>query len=332
MKAASIVLSLLIWSGIAACSLQTTPGAPVVTARASPAVTTSSAADLIALTPTATLIPTLEVSSTLVPSSTPTLVPLNLANPAVVVMANNLPGPDDLVLAPDGSIFISDIVDGTIRQLAPDGKLQVILTGLSIPEGLVILPDNSLLVAEQGKNRLVLCNLKTGSMTPFLTLINKTSNEGVDGIFLDDRPSLMPSIIIPDSPNGTVLRASLDGKTLVTIASGFARPTGGWVEPDGSLLVADENGGAIKRIHPDGKVEKLADFLVPDDVVEDPAGNIFVATLGDNAIHVIPAGREQNILLTSGLSGPQGIIFDPAGNLVVTDPGNHRLIKIMIHP
>ena len=30
------------------------------------------------------------------------------------------------------------------------------------------------------------------------------------------------------------------------------------------------------------------------------------------------------------LSSPQGLIFDTDGNLVATDPGNHRLVKILI--
>jgi hypothetical protein len=35
-------------------------------------------------------------------------------------------------------------------------------------------------------------------------------------------------------------------------------------------------------------------------------------------------------VLVAGLSSPQGLALDADGNLVVTDPGHHRLIKIVI--
>ncbi len=103
-----------------------------------------------------------------------------------------------------------------------------------------------------------------------------------------------------------------------------------WVEADGGLLVADETGGTLDRVRPDRTLEKLADLPVPDDVVEDGAGNIFVTTLGDGAIHVLPAATGRDSVLVTGLSSPQGMAFDADGNLVVTDAGHHRLVKVVI--
>src|SRR5512132_2113683 len=87
--------------------------------------------------PTSTTVPVTETFTPL-PSSTPTtsptatLVPLNL-NPQIIVLAENLAEPDDLVLGPDGSIYISDVTDGTIRAYTPAGQLNLILSGLSSP-------------------------------------------------------------------------------------------------------------------------------------------------------------------------------------------------------
>ena len=61
------------------------------------------------------------------------------------------------------------------------------------------------------------------------------------------------------------------------------------------------------------------------------SGNIFVVTLGDDAVHVLTAGTKEDLVLVGGLSNPQGIIFDVGGNLIVTDSGNHRLLKVLIH-
>jgi len=276
---------------------------------------------------TASALPTgapLPVSS---PTSNPTstAAPLIL-NPQVFTLADNLPGPDDLLLAADGSILLSDVSDGTIRQYTPDGRISVVLSGLNEPEGMAFLPDGSLIIAEQGKNRLTRRDPSSGNLTPFLSLQNHTNNLGVDGILWTGS-----ELIVPDSPNGKILSVTPDGLTVRQIAAGFARPTGAWMESTGDLLIADENGDAVFRVSADGTFRKVADFSVPDDVIQDGSGNIFVTTLGDDAIHLLKAQTGEDVILVSGLKDPQGIIFDAGGNLIVADPGNHRLLKVVIH-
>jgi len=258
-------------------------------------------------------------------ASTATLVPLNL-NPQIIILAENFLEPDDLVLAPDGSVYISDVREGTIKQYTPEGQLNLILSGLSAPEGMAFLPDGSLVIAEQGNNRLIRYDFQSKTLLPFLDLPNRTNNLGVDGIIWNGA-----NLIVPDSPNGTVLEVSADGQTVRQLASGLVRPTGAWAEPDGNLLIADEYGNAVIRLHQGGTLEKIADFSIPDDVIKDPNGNIFVVTLGDNAIHVITAQDKADVVLVNGLADPQGIIFDLDGNLIVTDSGHHQLLKVIIH-
>jgi sugar lactone lactonase YvrE len=274
-------------------------------------------------------VPSPTVTATSLPAATltPTAAPI-ITDPQVIVLADHLSDPDDLFLAPDGSIYLSDVGDGTVRRYTDNGGLQLVLSGLDEPEGMVILPDGSLVIAEQGKNRLVRYDPGIQTLSPFLDLTNTTGQDGVDGLAWDARSQ---TIIIPDSPNGTILRLSSDGKSVTQVASGFARPTGAWVEPDGSILVTDENGNSLHRIHPDGSIEKLAALSIPDDVIEDISGNILVVTLGDNAIHLISRDTGRDSILAVRPVDPQGIIFAADGNLVVTDPGNHRLIKLVIH-
>ena len=262
------------------------------------------------------------------PTKTPTLTPTLNSKPALVVLAQNLPSPDDLLLASDGSIYISDVQDQTIKEYSQDRKIQTLLSGLSEPEGMVVLPDGPLIIAEQGTNRLVRYDPTTKILSLFLTLHNTTGQDGVDGIAYDPKTQ---TIIVPDSPNGNVLRVSLDGKTVSEIAHGFARPTGAWVEADGSILVVDENANSLSRIHPNGEIEKLANLPTPDDVIENSNGNIFVNTFGDGAIHLIAANTNHNTILIHGLLDPQGIIFDMDGNLIITDAGHHQLDKLIIH-
>ena len=304
---------ILLMMAFSACSV--VPPAPLPSARA-PILPTSTT---IPATETFTPFPT--PTSTAIPTAT--LAPLNL-NPQVILLAEDFSEPDDLVLAPDGSIYISDVAAGTIKAYTPTGQLNLILSGLSAPEGMAFLPDGSLVIAEQGTNRLIRYDFTTNTLAPFLDLVNHTGDLGVDGIIWDGA-----NLIVPDSPNGTVLEVSADGKTVRQLASGLARPTGAWLEPTGNWLIADEYGNAVFRLHRDGTLEKVAELSIPDDVIADPNGNIFVVTLGDDAVHVLTAN--QDIVLVSGLNNPQGIIFDAGGNLIVTDSGNHRLLRVLIH-
>ena len=317
---------LLACIGLAACAnvtpTATSPTQAIVsgTDTSAPAATQSPTPVIVSITDTVTPLPTASPT----PVSTQTQSPLNL-QPQVVVLASGLPEPDDLLLMPDGSILISDVTDGTIRQYGLDGRLQVVVSGLNEPEGMALAPDGSLIIAEQGNNRLVRYDFTSKTLSPFLDLVNHTNNLGVDNIIGDGT-----ALIVPDSPNGTVLAVSWDGIPVGQLASGLVRPTGAWVEADGNILVVDEYGNAVVRLHADGTLEKVAGFSTPDDVIEDASGNIFVITLGDNAIHVLPAGQGRDVVLVGGLSQPQGMVFDVEGNLVVTDPGHHELIKVIV--
>jgi sugar lactone lactonase YvrE len=275
-------------------------------------------------------LPTL--TGTALPSTTPTQIststPTFPSKPTLVVLAQNLPSPDDLLSAPDGTIYISDVQDQTIKEYTPDKKLQTLISGLSEPEGMVLLPDGFLVIAEQGTNRLVRYDPTTKALTLFLALHNTTGQLGVDGIAFDSNTQ---TIIVPDSPNGTLLRVSLDGKIVGVIAHGFVRPTGAWVEKDGSVLVVDENGNSLSRVRMDGSIQKLAHLLTPDDVIEDDQGNIFVNTLGDGAIHLISTAANQDIILIDGLIDPHGIAIDRDGNLLIADAGHHQLDRLILH-
>ncbi len=108
----------------------------------------------------------------------------------------------------------------------------------------------------------------------------------MDGIARDPATG---DIIVPDSPNGRVLRVSADAKSIRVIATGLVRPAGAAIERDGSIIVADENGNAVPHLRADGRFESLGHFATPDDIAIDSAGNIFVASLGDNSIRKIDA-------------------------------------------
>jgi sugar lactone lactonase YvrE len=250
------------------------------------------------------------------------------------LLVSGLGTPDDIAVASDGTVYIGDESGGKLSAWSPaSGHVMLIASALSHPEGIVAL-EGSLVVCEQGKNQLSRINPSDGSVTLFHALSNTTGNLGVDGLAFDPTN---PSIVVPDSPHGTLLRVSLDGSvaTPIPVTSvgqpPFRRPSGAFVRSDGTLLVADENGGDVALRRSDGTLQTLLTGLNgPDDVVGDDRGNVYVNSVGDGVLHRLQ-GTTHGRLIT-GLEKPHGLAVDLDGNLLVTDLGDGgRLIKVFVH-
>ena len=258
--------------------------------------------------------------------------PASPATPGPQVLAQNLPAPDDLAFDSAGRLLFSDIKAGTVSALKADGSVERIAGGMSAPEGIVVQDDGRILVAEQGRNRVVAIDPQTHAVTQWHAFPNRTGRDGLDGIGpvlagRDASGNLLTTggnVIVPDSPNGVVWRVTADGKTATQIASGMVRPVGAAVDANGRIFVADE-GGALWVLNP-ARV-RFATLPTPDDVLVGRAGHVFVNTLGDNAIHELDdQGHQVNVF--TGIQQPQGIALDRADNLYYTEFNTGRIDRV----
>ena len=274
------------------------------------------------------------------PSPTASASPLGLSacpsTPAPAgpqILAQKLPAPDDLAFDNDGRLLFSDINAGTVSVLKPDGSVERIAGGLSAPEGIVVQDDGHILVAEQGRNRVVAIDPRTHAFSQWRAFPNRTGRGGIDGIGpvlpgRDASGNLLSTggdVIVPDSPNGVVWRVTADGKTATQIASGMTRPAGAGVDANGRIFVADE-GGPVWVLDPAKR--QFATLPTPDDVLVGRGGHIFVNTLADNAIHELDAQGHQVSVLT-GIQQPQGIALDGADNLYFTEFNIGRIDRVV---
>jgi sugar lactone lactonase YvrE len=269
-------------------------------------------------------------------SPSPAPIPGLTVDPSVSVsvVVSGLGTPDDVAVASDGTVYIGDEAGGRLSAWSPaNGRLTLVASALDHPEG-IVARQGLLVVCEQGKNQLSRIDPSDGSVTLFRALSNSTGKLGVDGLAFDPTN---PSIVVPDSPNGTILRVSLDGRsaTSIPVTSArqppFLRPTGAFVRSDGTLLVADEDGGTVVLRQADGTLQTLLTGLsLPDDVLGDDRGNVYVNSVGDGALHRLQGTT--HVKLITGLVAPHGLAFDLDGNLLVTDAGGGgRLIKVFVH-
>ncbi len=247
-------------------------------------------------------------------ATAPRTCPAQAAPGGAQVILSGLAAPDDLAFDAVGRLLFGDIRNGTISRIDSMAPIEQVGAGLQVPEGIVVQADGRLLVAEQGRNRIVLIDPASQAVTLWRAFANRTSKEGIDGIARD---SLTSDVIVPDSPNGILWRVSPDGSTARRIGGGMTRPAGAAVDQQGAVLVADE-GGAVWKFSAPFQQRRLASFPTPDDVVVDHGGNLFINTLGDGAIHMIDPGGRQTVV-ARGLQSPQGLALDGADNIYFTD-------------
>jgi len=239
--------------------------------------------------------------------------------------------PDDLAFDQQGRLLFSDENNGTISRVNADGSVTLLLIDHAGPEGLVVLPEGTIIFAEQETNRIV--SLAPGASAPTLLRVlpgtpsNTTCKHGVDGIALDPTTN---TLIIPDSPIGNVYRMSLDGKTLTLLASGIVRPVGAGVDDQGNVYIADECGNALWRLTTTGKTTRISGFGMPDDVVPDGYGNVLVIDL-QPSIHALIrlnlATGKRETLASQGFIEPQGLVVDAQGNSYVADDYANIIVK-----
>lgn len=263
------------------------------------------------------------------PTPTATLArPASYAPLRIVTKA--LGSPDDLALDPQGRIVFADMGNMGVNRIEVNGTITTLVSGLPDPEGVLVLPDGTIFVSVQGqganKTDAILRIPPGGTPQTFATFTNRTASVGLDSISRDPRTG---DILAADSPNGVVYRISADGKQQTILARGFTRPVDAIVAPDGGVIVADEYGGKVAMIAPDGQVTTLARLSYPDDLAFDLDGTLLVTTLTDNTLRRLnPTTGATLAILATNLHEPQGLAVDAAGNIFLSEETGNAIVEL----
>jgi hypothetical protein len=234
------------------------------------------------------------------------------------LIAHGQGSPDDLVW--DGpTLLVSDIKRGRIGVVA-HGHVRTIVRHLREPEGIVPGPRHSLIVAEQGTNRVLEISLPKGTRTTLAKLPLPAGRTGIDGINAD-RSS---SVFLPDSARGRLYILDLRTHKLSLVGWGMNRPVAAVAWRHG-VVVADEYANTVWRIA--GKRTALAPVPVPDDLAI--VGHHLIATslLGE-VWEVAPHLRMLTSAFKPTTSDPQGLVANGPDAVIVADEARNGIYRL----
>jgi sugar lactone lactonase YvrE len=215
--------------------------------------------------------------------------------------------PQGLAVLPDGNIVVADTNNGRIRLVTPAGVVTTLATGFSYPQGVAVIPSTGV-------------------------------------------------VVVADTNNNLLGLVTYPGGVVTTLATGLSSPTGVAVLSDGNIVVADKDNHRIRLVTPLGVVTTLAgsgsaafadgtgaaaSFNQPRGVAVIPSTNtIVVAEAFNHRIRLVTyPGGVVTTLAGSGSAAfadgtgtaasfnqPHGVTVIPStGVIVVADVNNHRI-------
>ena len=211
-----------------------------------------------------------------------------------------------------GNLYVTDIPFGRVFRISPAGAWSLVGEWDGEPNGMKFLSAGELLVTDY-KNGLVVLDLRSGAVRPFLERRNSERFKGVNDLVFDARGNLyftdQGQTGLHD-PTGRVYRLAPDGR-LDLLLSNVPSPNGIVLSPDERFLfVAATRGNCVWRMPllPDGSVSKAGQFFTsygpsgPDGLAMDEEGRLLVANPGLGYVWVLSRFAEPQVVL----QGPRG--------------------------
>ena len=228
--------------------------------------------------------------------------------------AASLSSPIDVMLGPDGSLYIADRGNQRVRRVGPDGIITTVAgTGtrgfsgdgglataasLNAPSGIALGPDGSLYIADQSNHRV-----RRVRPDGIITTVAGTGTQGFSGDGgLATAASLSAPIGVALSPDGSLY--------IVDTSNQRVR----WVGPDG--IITTVAGTGTQGFSGDGGAATAARLSLPFDVVLGPDRSLYIADSFNHRVRrvrsLLPGLSVSDITIASE-DGSEVYIFNGAG-------------------
>jgi sugar lactone lactonase YvrE len=280
-----------------------------------------------------------------------------------------------------GNTYVTDQFGVRVRKINTDGLITTLagneLCGCQLfqyASGVVADAQGNVYVADQGKRVIDLIS-PGGDVSVFAGSGRAEFRDGQGtsasicsptGLAIDGQGN----IYVADQGNNRIRKVTTPAAVVTTLAGGanttfkdgtgadaaFWLPFGVAVDAQGNVYVADTHNSRIRKINSSGVVTTLAgdgtnafkdasgvaaEFNLPEGIVVDTVGNIYVADTYNNRIRKINSAGVVSTLAGNGIqafkdgsgvnaefASPTNLTFDSKGNLYVSDAINNRIRKV----
>jgi len=213
-----------------------------------------------------------------------------------------------------GNLYVTDIPFGRIFRVDARGEWSQVAEYDGEPNGMKFLNERELVIADY-KNGLMLCEIASGAVRPYLSRRNSERFKGVNDLVFDSKGNLYftdQGQTGMHDPTGRVYRLRPNGQLDLLLANAPS-PNGLALSPDEKVLyLAVTRGNAVWRMPllEDGSVAKVGQFFTsygpsgPDGLAVDQHGRVIVANPGLGYAWVLNPRAEPVIVLrsTEGMS------------------------------
>ena len=211
-----------------------------------------------------------------------------------------------------GDLYVTDIPFGRVFRITPQGEWDLVAQWDGEPNGMKFLNAGQLLVTDY-RNGLVVLDIQSGQVRPFLERRNSERFKGVNDLVFDSKGNLyftdQGQTGLHD-PTGRVYRLAPEGR-LDMLLSNVPSPNGIVLSNDERFLfVAATRGNCVWRMPllADGSVSKAGQFFTsygpsgPDGLAMDESGRLLIANPGLAYVWVLgPRAEPEEVLM-----GPSG--------------------------
>ncbi|TFY97550.1 SMP-30/gluconolactonase/LRE family protein [Ramlibacter rhizophilus] len=242
-----------------------------------------------------------------------------------------------------GNLFVTDIPFGRVFRIDPQGHWDLVAQWDGEPNGMKFMNEGELLVTDY-KNGLMVVEVSSGRVRPFLERRNSERFKGLNDLVFDSRGNLyftdQGQTGLHD-PTGRVYRLGTEGR-LDLLLSNVPSPNGIVLSTDERFLfVAATRGNCVWRMPllADGSVSKAGQFFTsqgpsgPDGLAMDADGRLLVANPGLGVVWVLNRYAEPEQVV----QGPRGasltnVAFGGEGHrtLYCTDSTHGTVLRVRL--
>lgn len=256
-------------------------------------------------------------------TNTGDLAKVDLASGKRSIVAKLATAIDNLAIAPEGTIYVSNMADNAITEVDPGtGRMRTLTSGkLAVPGGMK-LGGGALWMADTFAFRRI--DIKTGEVTD-IARMQASDLEYPSSVGIGSKMLTLVSWF-----TGTVQLVDRTSLKTVTMLHGFKAPYDAIPMDDGSLLVAEIATGSLLRMSgADYKTRQVvaSGLAGPVQMVLAKDGSVVMTEAAGNLVRIDLANGAKTVL-ASGLAMPEGVSQTPWGSFVVAETADRRLTEI----